>query len=115
MLNFVHIAKRHSSNPSRLSLQENQHIGSVVNELDMISTILLPPEDNIQDNLQQYRAMNNPYFTMKPSKDPQQYKFGSMLNNYQRVAGYENYRFVSERDMLSSQYSSVASVVAPEK
>ena len=88
---------------------------SVVNELDMISTILLPPEDGITDELTHFRTKNNPYFMLNTNEELQQYHLQSMINNYQQVAGNKLNRIMAEREMLSSQYSSVASTIAVER
>lgn len=95
----------------RVRLKED----SIVNEMDMISTILLPPEDAIPDHMQTVNALQNPYFIMKDNSDWHQYHFASMLNNYQQVTGNQYHRLMADREMLSSQYSSVASTIAPER
>lgn len=81
----------------------------------MISTILLPPEDTVPENIMHTKAKDNPYFKTKPHENWHKYQIGSMINNYQQVAENQFHRFLSEREMLSSQYSSVASTIAPEK
>lgn len=97
---------------NKVALKEPGDIFSVVNELDKISTILLPPEDT-PENLAQHKSKQNPYFK-QPDYDINS-KYGSMLNNYQQTAGLDSHRKVIERDMLSSQYSSVASTIANDK
>ena len=110
------IAMRLKSNPIRLSLKDENDIGSFVNELDMISTILLPPEDVLPENMVHTKAKENPYFNHRGAEDNQhQQRFASMLHNYQQVPTSEFYRFMYERDLLSSQYSSVASTIAQDK
>lgn len=98
-----------------MSLRESGDIFSVVNELDKISTIILPPED-MPENIAQLQAKQNPYF--QPSiehEHPEINKYGSMLNNYKAVVSVDSYRMASEREMLSSQYSSVASTIIDDK
>lgn len=106
---------RQKSNPIRLSLKDENDIGSFVNELDMISTILLPPEDVLPENMIHIKTKENPYFNHRGEEDYHQQRFASMLHNYQQVPNSEFYRFMYERDLLSSQYSSVASTIAQDK
>jgi len=87
---------------------------SIISELDKISTIFLPPEDSTPENVLNYKTKENPYFN-KPSYENIQHRFGSMIKNYQQIASPEPNRFIAERDMLSSQYSSVASTIVQEK
>lgn len=102
------------SNSVKDSFNNNSKVSSALNELDMISTILLPPEDIIQEDSNQIKMKNNPYFTLNQNLHRDIYKQGSMLSNYQQVVNNENYRFLSERELLSSQYSSATSTIIPE-
>lgn len=74
---------------------------------------MLPPEET-PGNLQNNKIKKNPYF-MVPTNDKISYKYGSMLNNYQHIAVNDPYKIASEMDMLSSQYSSVASTIVADK
>lgn len=96
-------------NQNRVILKDSGEVYSIVNELDKISTILLPPEDT-PDNMMQHSAKRNPYFVI-PKDNIHYNNYESMLNNYQRVANNDTNRILSDRDMLSSQYSSVASTI----
>lgn len=97
-----------------MSLKENDDIRSIVNELDMISTILLPPEDTTE-NILHINPKQNTYFKKKTLEDLNEYRFGSMMKDYQQVSSNQFYKLLKDRDILSSQYSSVASTIGPEK
>jgi hypothetical protein len=86
-----------------------------VKELDKISSILLPPEDVEINNMNHFCTKQNPYFITNDEEYLNQYDFGSMLKSYQQVSPNEFYKFMSEREMLSSQYSSVASTIIADK
>jgi hypothetical protein len=86
----------------------------MVNELDMISTILLPPEDTTESILR-INPKQNTYFKQKNVEDSHQYRFGSMMRDYQQVSSNQFYKLLKERDILSSHYSSVASTIGPVK
>ena len=110
LLYLINTAVHQMSN----SIKDNSKLSSAWNDLDMISTILLPPEDIIHEDLRQVKMKNNPYFTLNQNLNRDVYKQGSMLSNYQQVVGNDNYRFLSERELLSSQYSSATSTIIPE-
>ncbi|MGK0368131.1 MAG: hypothetical protein ACI9QD_001272 [Thermoproteota archaeon] len=86
----------------------------MVNELDMISTILLPP-DNTPENKMQINPKQNTYFKPPNEEDWKKYKYGSLMRDYQKVSGNQVYKIWQERDVLSSQYSSVASTIVPDR
>lgn len=111
---FLAIARM--NHPNRMSsLRSQEQIGSVVKELDKISSILLPPGDADMNNMNHFNAKQNPYFISNEDEYAHQHNLGSMLKCYQQVSPNEFYKFMSEREMLSSQYSSVASTIVGDK
>lgn len=63
--------------------KENSDWGSVINELDMISTILLPPEDAVYDSYMHDQMKSNTYFNSGQSRDV--YIQDSMISNYGQI------------------------------
>ena len=53
----------------------------------------------------------NTYFVNEEDQEWNQRRYESMIKNYQQVSPRDFYQFRSEREMLSSQYSSVASII----
>jgi hypothetical protein len=102
-------------NASMASLKAGNAIGAFVNELDKISSIMLPPEETIQNATLQSHVKQNPYFAPTPVEAMHEYDFGSLIRDYQKVSGNQFYKILKEREMLSSQYSSVASTIVPDR
>lgn len=69
----------------------NNDWSSAQNELDMISTILLPPEDTIYESFMKDNMKTNPYFILGQNKDI--YIQDSMINNYDQMM--KNFKYPS--------------------